>query len=277
MPESTPSGELALEDLRWLRALARRLVHDDARADDAVQDTLVRTLERRPRDPGALRAWLAAVLRNVLRQGSRGEIRRERRESARPTAGDAPSTLDVVAELSLHRRLVEHVNALEEPYRTAIVLRYLRERPPQDAARELGVPVKTFHTRVERGLARLRERLGRDREAWMVVLALPPRSPAPLAAGLTPLLLPMKLKTIAAVLGLLLAGVWWRWPRQDSDPSASTVAPMALASPPRNAEVERRAPSIDAAREPAPATKVATAVRAPEPEPAREQIGRAHV
>lgn len=233
MSDSLSSRELRVEDLRWLRSLARSLVRDPALADDAVQDTLVRTLAERPRDPGALRGWLGAILRNVVRQGWRGRARRERREGARVSAASAPSTLDVVAELSLHRRLVEHVNALEEPYRTAIVMRFLRERPPHEAARELGVPLKTFHTHVERGLARLRERLGREREAWALLCALDPASPASIASRLTPLLLPMKLKTIALVLGLFLVGAtWWRWGRADAPaPQMATLAEAPLAPP----------------------------------------------
>src|SRR6187455_3193026 len=98
-----PSGaELALDDLRWLRALAARLVRDPHLADDAVQETLVTALERRPRAVVSLRAWLAAVLRNTLRQQWRGGARRARREAQHGPAHTERSTLEVVEELALH-------------------------------------------------------------------------------------------------------------------------------------------------------------------------------
>ena len=66
MSDASPSRELCLEDLEWLRALALRLVRDPHTAEDAVQDTLVTARERGPGARASLRAWLAAVLRNAL-------------------------------------------------------------------------------------------------------------------------------------------------------------------------------------------------------------------
>ncbi len=66
----------------WMRRLARRLVLDDAEADDVVQEAWLRATERPPREAGALRAWLATVVRNAARQLARGESRRGRREFA---------------------------------------------------------------------------------------------------------------------------------------------------------------------------------------------------
>src|SRR6185436_439694 len=115
----------------------------------------------------------------------------------------------------LHRRLVEEVHALEEPYRSAILLRFLRGQSPAEIARELAVPVKTVRTRIERGLAKLRERLdrdhgsghGADRAAWLVVLARAPRGAASIPLPLS-LLLPMNVKAACAIVGLLLIGAY---------------------------------------------------------------------
>lgn len=206
MNDSPAPCEPALEDLRWLRALAARLVRDPHTADDAVQETLVAALERGPRERASLRGWMAAILRNALRQEWRGRARRARREEGLPRVDEERSTLAVVEELALHRRLVERVHALAEPYRTAIVLHYLRGKSVEDMARELALPPKTVRTHLERGVARLRERLGNDRSAWALVLALP--RPTPLAPVLVPVLVPMNLKVLAPVLGLVLVGAW---------------------------------------------------------------------
>ena len=51
--------ETLLAEQDWLRALARRLVTDDARADDLVQDVWLRVLSAPPRTVRSARAWLS--------------------------------------------------------------------------------------------------------------------------------------------------------------------------------------------------------------------------
>lgn len=239
-----PLREPAPEDLRWLRGLAARLVRDPHLADDAVQSTLLVALERRPGEERSPREWLRVVLRNVLRQEWRSRARRAAREAGSVSASSERSTLEVVEELALHRRLVERVHALDEPYRTAIVLHFLRGRTPDEIAREQALPVKTVRTRIDRGVVKLRERLGRDREAWLVfLLERRNAAPAPL-----PFLLPMKLQAIAAVLALPLVGVFLYvrdvargergLPVPPSGPASNDFArlePRPLASAPREA------------------------------------------
>lgn len=199
------------EDLAWLRRLARRLVRDAARADDAVQETLLAA--RRERGPRS-RGWLAAVLRNTLRQGARADARRGARERARPQRGAAPAPDDLLAELELHQRLAGHVQALDEPYRETLLLRFLREWSPRRIAAHQGVPVKTVHTRIERGLTRLRARLDRaaPREEWLGAMALlvHPRAALPVSltsAGAGALVVTMKTKlAVAAALAIAALG-----------------------------------------------------------------------
>jgi RNA polymerase sigma-70 factor (ECF subfamily) len=199
--------ELALEDLEWLRRLAARLVRDPHTAEDAVQDTLVIALQARHGPAGSLRAWLARVLGNALRQEWRSRARRSARESMAGARAGEPEPHEVVGELALHRRLADEVERLAEPYRTAVLLRYLRGAEVSAIARELGVPEKTVRSRLERGRAQLRERLGRDREAWLACLALvrsPVSTPSP---TLLPWIVTMNLKVASAVAGLSLLGV----------------------------------------------------------------------
>jgi len=169
--------EIPLEDLRWLRTLAAHLVHDPHAADDAVQETVLTALTRRPRDARSLRSWLRAILRNVLRQEWRQRARRARHEARLEPRPAAPSAAELVEEVALHRRLIEQVHALDEPYHAVIVLRFLHERTPREIAQDLGLTTKAVHTRIERALAKLRERLAADRRAWLLCLR-PWRRPA---------------------------------------------------------------------------------------------------
>ena len=113
-----------LAHTEWVRSLALSLVHpDEASADDVVQDTWVAVLEHRPRADGNVRRWLGTVVRNIVRQDRRGEGRRRRREAAGARAEAVPDAASVVERAELHRRVVNTVMKLEEPYRTALLLR----------------------------------------------------------------------------------------------------------------------------------------------------------
>ena len=169
-----PDVETLLAHEGFVRGLARQLVTGDADVDDVVQQTFVAALEHPPRSEGGLRGWLATVVRNVVRQRYRAKGRRTRRERVAARPEGVPSTADLLAREVARRTVVEAVVALDEPYRAAIVLRYLEGLPPRDVAARLGVPVETARTRVKRGLALLRTRLDErhrgDRRAWMVVV-----------------------------------------------------------------------------------------------------------
>src|SRR4029079_12015936 len=93
LPDDGP--ERLLQHADALRRLARRLVRDDAEADDLVQETWTSVLEKpRTHEPAAgWKRWLFAVARTLARERRRSEGRRARREqtAARPES-DSPGT-----------------------------------------------------------------------------------------------------------------------------------------------------------------------------------------
>ena len=94
-----PEAELLLAQAGWVRRLAVHLVQDRDRADDLIQETWRRALERRnvhDTSERGLRAWLARVLRNLAAdQRSDADLRRWHESSAgRPKA----SSTEGVAE-----------------------------------------------------------------------------------------------------------------------------------------------------------------------------------
>ncbi len=81
--------EQLLAEIGWVQRLARGLVRDSASADDLAQDALVRSLDERahaPRSPGALRAWLATIVRRIAIDRGRTETSRAARESSRSSS-----------------------------------------------------------------------------------------------------------------------------------------------------------------------------------------------
>ena len=120
--------ELLLHEA-FVRRLARRLVRDEQRAEDLVQDTWVAALERAPNTH--VRGWLGSVVRRIWSKELRGEERRHRRE-LEASRVEASDLLDEAMALEESRRLVvEALFGLTESLRTCLLLRYFEGLPPR--------------------------------------------------------------------------------------------------------------------------------------------------
>jgi RNA polymerase sigma factor (sigma-70 family) len=212
MPNHTEVERL-LSQAGWLRALAVSLLQSRPDADDAVQEVWAAALRSPPDQTRPPRPWLAQVLRNVVRSAARrSHSERERDlQAAGLETGNTVSAADgVLARMEIQRRVAEQVMALEEPYRTTLLLRYYEGRAAVDMAREQDLPAGTVRWRINEGLRRLRSRLdetsGGDRERWsraLVPLAgLSP--PHPLRWGR----LPAVLKASALPVALCVGAAW---------------------------------------------------------------------
>ena len=232
MSELRPDDpEALLAQSNWLRRLARGLVRDENAAEDLAQDTWVAALRARPAD---LRAWMSVVARNFARRSQRDAGLRSSHEArgARTEPVEGPD--EIAARVDLQRKLAEALLALEEPYRSALVLRYLDGLSTIQVAEKLGVSHDAARQRISRGLAKLRERLDREhqqgRAGWLS--ALVPFAHAPkstITGGL--LLMGTKTKLVLAV-AVAALGLWiWKGPLAPASlepaPSASVVAPLA--------------------------------------------------
>jgi len=180
---SSPSTPIALstslrDDARFLRALARGLLHDEQLADDVVQEAWIAVLLKPPREAGGWRRWLAAIVRNLALRERRGGERRARREELASRGAAASlddSAADVVTRGELQQLLVNAVMELPESQRQVVLLRYFDDLSSAEIARRHGVPDATVRTQLKRGLDRLRERLDAralgGRAAWVALLA----------------------------------------------------------------------------------------------------------
>lgn len=208
----------------WLRRIAQRLAGDSEASEDLVQDAWVAALTRRRAD----RPWLFGVLRNLRRSQERRSWReRDVRAQLEPPPG-APSTDDVVDELTLRKRVTDGLLNLDEPYRTALYLRYVNDESLPAIAKQCGVAPSTVHQRIQRGLELLRreldDRYDGDRQAWalgLLSLAKPPGLAATLLGGA---IVGTSVKIAAAVVvaGGLVA--WWIQDQASPERDAAIVA-----------------------------------------------------
>ncbi len=176
MTKQNPEAiEALLMRADWARGLARRLVRDEALADDVVQTAYLAAMENPPRQEARRDAWLRRVIRNVASVTRRGDSRRRRREIGRsPVETAAPAAVDQVTRMEMHRRLADAVLRLDDPYRDVVVQRYYEGRTSEAIAAAAGVPSATIRNRLKRAIDRLRHDLdatSESRGAWMASVA----------------------------------------------------------------------------------------------------------
>ncbi|MEL6713189.1 MAG: sigma-70 family RNA polymerase sigma factor, partial [Planctomycetota bacterium] len=161
LPDDPHELEALLADWRWLGELARRLVFDPERADDARQTAWLDAASRsKPERPG--RDRLRRALRRALWNGRRGDARRRHRESLASTPEALPSTAELIARGEQQRRVWTELQALDEPYRTTLLLHFQDGLAPTEIAQRSGLAPDSVRARIRRGVELLRERLRRD-------------------------------------------------------------------------------------------------------------------
>jgi len=137
-----------------LRRYARALVGERAAADDLVQDTLERALNKfhlwkRGTD---LRAWLFTVMHNVHVNQIRG-----RRELVALDAETLELQVRATHDTSLEARDVERaLMRLSVEQREVLLLVVLEELSYEEAAGALGIPIGTVMSRLSRAREKLR-------------------------------------------------------------------------------------------------------------------------
>ena len=142
------------EHAGWVRALARSLVADSGVAEDLVQETWLAALRRPPADRRNLRGWLGRVVTNAARQRHRREASRPAVDQAQEPGSGEESPEELVAAVEGHRELAELVLALDEPYRSTVILRYWHGLDATQISRRQRVPAGTVRWRLKEGLDR---------------------------------------------------------------------------------------------------------------------------
>ena len=151
------------QEIPRLRRYARALTRNAVRADDLVQETLVRALYKAHLwQPGTdLRAWLFTIMHNQ----NVNEIRRAIRDDATVDLENCSAILTATTDPTASRQLCELDQALAqlpEEQRQVILLVGLEGVSYEDAAAILDVPIGTIRSRLSRGREALRELMDMD-------------------------------------------------------------------------------------------------------------------
>ena len=148
-----------------IRRFARRLVGDDASAEDIVHETFVALPRaiRRFRGDGSLRSFLIGIATNLSRRHVRSAMRR-RKATERLAARDEllPRSVDATEQLIQQRLTHKLWAALDElslEQRTVFVLCVAEQRTSFEVAEILGAPEGTIRTRLFHAKRKLRQTL----------------------------------------------------------------------------------------------------------------------
>lgn len=156
-----------------------RMVGDSEVANDLAQETLLRAYQAlgQFRRGSAFYTWLYAIARNQvlsefrrrrsakgqamlpLQTGTRDDADGGARSAAAEPASTGPGPDEEAARRDDAVRVRAALEALEEEFREAVVLRDLEGLSYEEIAEATGTPVGTVRSRIHRGRAALRERL----------------------------------------------------------------------------------------------------------------------
>ena len=140
-----------------LRRYARSLTRDETRAEDLVQDTLVRAYERQGslRVGGNLRGWLMSTLHNTFIDDRRRDMAEFRRLEQAAELADTAAMPDQEGWVRLQQVQAAFLN-LPDEQRAALHLVAIEGLSYQEAASALKIPVGTLMSRIGRARTSLR-------------------------------------------------------------------------------------------------------------------------
>jgi RNA polymerase sigma-70 factor (ECF subfamily) len=166
----TKFHQLVEQEIPRLRRYARALTRNADRADDLVQDTLLRAIAKAHLwQPGTdLRAWLFTVMHNQHVNAVRRAMRDEGAIDIDQVSSSLVATTDPTGSRQLHE-LDRALGCLPDEQRAVILLVGLEGMSYETAADILRVPIGTVRSRLSRGRDALRRLMGlpagADREA----------------------------------------------------------------------------------------------------------------
>jgi RNA polymerase sigma-70 factor (ECF subfamily) len=155
-------SELTRLSVAKLYAVARLILRDNERAEDATQEALVAAWRklRTLRDPDRFDAWMRRLLVHACyREAAQARRRLHIESSVQPMAASGPDPGTALADQD---ELERGFRRLTPEQRALIVLHYYLGLPMQETAEILRIPVGTVKSRLFRATQQMRAALDAD-------------------------------------------------------------------------------------------------------------------
>jgi RNA polymerase sigma-70 factor (ECF subfamily) len=140
-----------------LRALGSH--HD---AEDVTQQVFVSAWRSRHTlrpGPGALPGWLVGITRHRVADAQAQRMRAARNAQAVAAVAGSASVSHPDEDLAARMMVVQELERIGEPRASVLRLAVLEDRPQEEIAQRLGLPIGTVKSHVRRGLMHLRGQL----------------------------------------------------------------------------------------------------------------------
>jgi RNA polymerase sigma-70 factor (ECF subfamily) len=147
-----------------LYGVAKLILHDEDRAQDAVQEALVLAWKhvRALRDPDAWDGWLYRLSVRACYKAARTTRRRTLVELHVVSGLDPVAPHDFAISVADRDQLGRALGRLPIEQRAVLVLHFFVDLPLTEAADVLDIPVGTAKSRLHRGLESLRDTMAPD-------------------------------------------------------------------------------------------------------------------
>ncbi|TXB64113.1 RNA polymerase sigma factor [Phaeodactylibacter luteus] len=158
-----------------LYGVVLRIVHDEAIAQDIVQETFIKAWKNGGSyDPGkgTLFTWLLNIARNGAIDKTRSAAFRNQRQTASISDGERNSSALSTVTATDHIGLRKMVGALEDKYQDVIELAYFQGFTQPEIAERLGLPLGTVKTRARIALRELRKFFSEAGVSKTIIIAL---------------------------------------------------------------------------------------------------------
>lgn len=156
-------GRLYDRHARVVRSVVAAVSSDFGAVDDLAQETFLRGYRRLAtlKDVDGFGRWIQGIARLVARERRR-ELSRDRHRFEAEDYQFAPDDKahDVIERDEEQRRVISAIAELPERERMAVHAYYFHEQSANEAAAVMGMSRSGFYVALERGMDRLRKRLG---------------------------------------------------------------------------------------------------------------------
>jgi RNA polymerase sigma-70 factor (ECF subfamily) len=157
-PDEELMTALYTEHYAVLLSFISRYVHDRHKAEDLVQETLLRAwrhIDHLDNEPGRTRSYLLTIARNVVTNAWRAEQRRPHLVADDVAVASVPSA-DNVDQLVEGWLVAEAIERLSADHQAVIRAMYFEGQSVADVARRLSVPEGTVKSRAYYAVRALR-------------------------------------------------------------------------------------------------------------------------
>jgi RNA polymerase sigma-70 factor (ECF subfamily) len=151
-------SQLVKTSTRRLLGLARLILRDPDRAEDAVQDAMLYAWRdiKALRDPSAWDAWVRRLTVNACYKAAGKHSRRTRLEVQVEADPRAAQVADSAAQVADREWVLTALDRVTLEQRTVIAMHYYLDLPVVDVAAILDIPYGTAASRLHRGLESMR-------------------------------------------------------------------------------------------------------------------------